>query len=61
MIAKVVTKTRLCAEQNDLAYWKSQTPLKRLEALEEIRTEYNNWKYGSEQGFQRVYRIIKRT
>ncbi len=33
----------------------------RLKALEEIRQEYNTWKYGPEQGFQRVYQIIKRS
>ena len=29
-------------------------------AIEQIRKEYNTWKYGSEQRFQRVYSVIKR-
>jgi len=32
-----------------------------LLALELIREEYNSWRYNAEQGFQRVYRVIKRT
>ncbi len=44
---------------NDFAFWQSRTPEERLAALEEIRKEYNTWKYGTEPGFQRVYRIVK--
>lgn len=45
---------------SDYQYWKKQPYSKRLEALEEIRNEYNSWKYGAGRGFQRVYRIVKR-
>jgi hypothetical protein len=45
--------------QSDFAYWQSQPHKKRLAALEEIRREYNAWKYGEQQEFQRVYTIIK--
>lgn len=47
-------------QRSDFAFWQSQSPIKRLETLEEIRQEYNSWKYGNLQAFQRVYRIIKR-
>jgi len=47
-------------EPDDLDYWSSQFPIDRLNALEEIRQEYNTWKYGSEPRLQRVYRVIKR-
>ncbi|MFA9213847.1 MAG: toxin secretion, membrane fusion protein [Candidatus Methylacidiphilales bacterium] len=47
-------------EDDDTLFWLSKTPLERLIALEEIRKSYNDWKYGTEQRFQRVYRIIKR-
>jgi hypothetical protein len=30
-------------------------------ALEEIRREYNSWRYNAEQRLQRAYRIIKQT
>ncbi len=47
-------------EEEDSLFWLSKTPLERLIALEEIRKSYNDWKYGTEQRFQRVYRIVKR-
>lgn len=48
-------------KNDDFLFWQSQSYEKRLEALETIREEYNNWKYGNQQGFQRVYRVIKQT
>ena len=45
---------------NDFEYWQSKSPQERLDALELIRHEYNTWKYGTGQGLQRVYRVIKR-
>ena len=47
-------------EPDDLQYWLSRPPIERLRALEEIRREYNTWKYGTEPRLQRVYRVIKR-
>jgi hypothetical protein len=47
-------------EPDDIHYWMSKTPIERIRALEEIRKQYNDWKYGPEQAFQRVYRIVKR-
>lgn len=44
---------------DDTLFWQNKTPLERLMALEEIRKSYNDWKYGTGQRFQRVYRIIK--
>ncbi|HEY0457773.1 MAG TPA: hypothetical protein VGC97_01400 [Pyrinomonadaceae bacterium] len=59
-IAGVVTKTKIGEEQSDFAYWQTKSYAERLAALEEIRREYNNWKYtDAEQRFQRVYRIVK--
>ena len=48
------------AEDDDVLLWLDKTPKERLMALEEICTSYNNWKYGTEQRFQRVYTIVKR-
>lgn len=56
----VIKKAKIKDCTNDFAYWQAQSFEFRLEALETIREEYNRWKYGSEQGFQRVYTIIKR-
>ncbi len=59
-IKPIVRKIKKSEERSDFAYWQTRTPEERLDALEEIRKEYNGWKYGSKQRFQRVYRIIKR-
>ena len=59
-VEKIVTKTTFDKQKSDFAYWQSKSYAERLDALEEIRREYNNWKYtNAEQRFQRVYRIIK--
>ena len=55
-----VRKVNIKDQGNDFEFWQSQPPEIRLAVLEQIRQEYNTWKYGTEQGFQRVYRIIKR-
>lgn len=54
-----VRKIKIEEAQNDFLYWQGQPYEKRLEALESISREYNSWKYGEDQEFQRVYRIIK--
>ncbi len=59
-IAKAITKTPLGEEKSDFDYWQTKSYVERLAALEEIRQEFNRWKYGdAEQRFQRVYRIVK--
>jgi len=59
-IEPVVTKISIRAKKNDFAYWQTQSPQARLEALEEIRREYHLWRYGAEPRLQRVCRIVKR-
>ncbi len=55
-----VRRGKLKDQGNDLEFWKTQSYEVRLATIEELRREYNTWKYGSEQGFQRVYRVVKR-
>lgn len=55
-----IRKGKIKLQGNDFAFWQSKSFLFRLATVEQIRQEYNTWKYGTEQGFQRVYRIIKR-
>jgi hypothetical protein len=55
----IFKKFKIEEAENDFIYWQSQPYTKRLETLESIRQEYNLWKYDNQQGFQRVYRIIK--
>jgi hypothetical protein len=47
-------------EPSDVLFWLTRSPSERIKALELIRHEYNVWKYGTEQGFKRVCRVIKR-
>jgi hypothetical protein len=58
-IAKVVTKVRIEDQPNDFEFWQSQPYHVRLAALEQIRREYHQWKYGTEPRLQRVYSIVK--
>lgn len=59
-ISKTIKKYKIDEQPRDFAFWQSKTYEERLDALEQIRKEYNSWKYNAEQGFQRVYRIVKR-
>lgn len=59
-IFKAVRKYNINEQPNDFSFWQSKPYEERLEALEQIRKEYNSWKYNAEQGLQRVYSIIKR-
>jgi hypothetical protein len=55
---KIVKKGK---DKSNLKYWLSLSKKERLKHLEELRQEINNQKYDTEQGFQRVYRIVKRS
>jgi len=55
----VIKKIKLTEEKSDYSYWANQSVDARFDALESIREEYNNWKFHDQQGFQRVYRVIK--
>ena len=57
----VIRKVNINENKNDFDFWQNQPFEFRLETLEIIREEYNRWKYGSQQRFQRVYSIIKRS
>ena len=59
-ISKVIKKYKLNEQPNDFVFWQSKSYEERLDALEEIRKEYNSWRYNAKQRLQRVYRIIKR-
>jgi hypothetical protein len=59
MIEKSVKKLKLTDPQSDFVYWQSKSPLERLAALEQIRQEYNKWKYADEPGFHRIYKVLK--
>ena len=59
-ISKTYIKVKLKEQTTDFAYWQQQPIAKRLETLEQIRSEYHAWKYDPQPGFQRVLSITKR-
>jgi hypothetical protein len=59
-IQKIVTKVNINQQNSDFAYWQTRSYQERLDALEEIRREYHQWRYGAEPRLQRVYTIVKR-
>ena len=57
----VCHKINLRERNTDFAYWQTQSYQARLEALEEIRQEYHQWKDNSaESRLQRVHTISQR-
>ena len=57
---KVINIIDLKSQESDFKFWQTQSYEKRLEMLEQLRKQYTIWKYGTEQGFQRVYRVVER-
>lgn len=57
---KIVKIVKLGHDDSNLIYWLSRSFTQRLEELEKLRTEINQYMYGNQQGFQRVYRVVKR-
>lgn len=52
-------KYRVNEQPGDYSFWKYKTHQERIDALEQIREEYNSWRYNAEQRFQRIYRVTK--
>ena len=48
-------------DDHNLQYWLTLSSKERMSELEQIRTQVNQLKYGTRQGFQRVYCVVKRT
>ncbi|AEE52334.1 hypothetical protein Halhy_4494 [Haliscomenobacter hydrossis DSM 1100] len=57
---KIVKIVKLGHDDSNLIYWLSRSFIQRLEELEKLRNEVNQRMYGNQQGFQRVYRVVKR-
>lgn len=58
---KIIKKVHLKDKNKDFEFWQAQPYEYRLEILEKIRQEYIRWKYDSQPGFQRVYKVTKRS
>jgi hypothetical protein len=59
-IVKIAFKLNLHEQQNDFEYWQAQPGSARLEALESIRCDFHQWRFGAQPRLQRVYSISKR-
>ena len=59
-IAKVINKYKIDNQPKDILYWQTKTFAERIDALEQIRSEYNSWKYDAQPRFHRVCRVVKR-
>lgn len=59
LVQKTLKIVSLNDKQSDYEFWLTQPIEKRLETLEMLRQQYINWKYDTQQRFQRVYRIIE--
>lgn len=60
-MVKVVNKTSLHEQQDDIAYWLSVSPAERIAAVEILRQRVFGGADGTRQGLQRVCRIISPT
>jgi len=58
-VQKTLKIVSLSDKQSDYEFWLTQSIEKRLETLEMLRQQYINWKYDTQQRFQRVYKIIE--
>lgn len=52
---KVVAKFKLGEQPSDFAYWQTRTVQERIDALEQIRSEYHRWRYGAEPRLQSLF------
>lgn len=61
VVEKKICKYKLAEQPKESVYWHTKSYQERIDALEEVRREYNLWRYNAEQRLQRVYHIIKQT
>ncbi len=59
-IVKTVKIIDMKSQTSDYNFWKTKSFQERLDALEQIRKEYHQWKHNAQPGLQRVYSIIER-
>jgi hypothetical protein len=57
---KIIRIVKRGEDDSNILYWLSLTYAQRMIELEKIRGEINRQIYGDQQGFQRVFRVVKR-
>lgn len=58
---KILKIVNLKDKETDFSFWKTQSEVARLNAVEVLRQQYINFKKDVQPGLQRVYRIINKT
>jgi hypothetical protein len=59
-MVKIARKVRLREEGNDVAYWRSRSPLERLRAVDSLRRIYiETYVAPDQQRLPRVCRVVK--
>ena len=58
-VQRVCTDASLCEQQNDLACWQIRPCCVRLATLEQIRQDYNRWRYGAEPRLGKSYSVAR--
>ena len=56
-IQMVYTKVNLREQKSDFAYWQTQPYQARLAALEQIRREFHQWRYGAEPRLESLFNL----
>jgi hypothetical protein len=57
---KIIRKIKKGEDHANISYWLSQTYQQRMADLEAMREQIHA-QYAVKQGFQRVYRVVKRS
>lgn len=59
---KEIRKVKKNEDSGDLKYYLSLSYKERLELLENLRSNYIKWNFTDvyKQGFQRIYKVVKR-
>jgi hypothetical protein len=60
-MVKILKITHLKDRNTDFDFWKTQSEVSRLQALELLRQQYINFNQNVQPRLQRVYRIINKT
>lgn len=60
MAPKRINIVQKGSDTGNIDYFISLSKLERLVHLEQLRAKYMKWSHDTEQGFQRVYRVVRK-
>ena len=56
---KVISVIKKSDDRNDFKFWQNKSYQERIDAVETLRLQYIQMKKNVQQGFQRVYTVVK--